>query len=79
MASTADWLSVTATICNSVPTDDSMLQDSFDAKKAVSHPSFNANVSAARVERTTRLMQLEAQETGEHLFEESLRRTRKPS
>ena len=56
MTSTADWLSVTATIFSSVPTDDSMLQDSFDAKKAVSHPSFNANVSAVRVERTTRLM-----------------------
>ena len=76
MASAADWLSVTATIFNS--TDDSMLQDSFDAKKAVSHPSFNTNVSAARVERTTRLMRLEAKDIGEHLFKESLRRTRKP-
>ena len=78
IASTADWLSVTATILT-LFLQMTVLEDSFDAKEAVSHPSFNANVSAAKVEHTTHLMRLEAQEIGEHLFEEPLRRTRKPS
>ena len=67
MATAADWLSVTATLFSPVSTDGSMLQVNFDANKAVSHPSFNANVSAARVEHTTHLMRLEAQEIGECL------------